>query len=444
MSRPELKQFGELGPDDFERHPVWIGCHNADYGKPWYRDTDDETFRPRTGPLPADPDEGILLVRSVIDLKDESRYPGFVTPATDAWDRGPNGQPLLKNNHILGTQQPHIFVGEQQFGFWGGMLGIPATTQKELYAALGRAPDAIFPLRFSADPKVVKGFASGQVEGFYRRAPDGIHISITEPDTTDRLRTTKFFQMSAKTWQGYPKPAGAHDFLLRYKKAVYSSVCIHCGIYDGQVAPFRFGKSDQKEFSGVMQFNWVPDAFFVRPDIAQQIVKSGITGISLGPAVDHRTGLELTDRVQILIPTIMACADISGLSTVTCRSGNEEALAVRALFAREEESPPQHPKAGKLSAELTQMFERERKKLATIPFCGRVKYHVPSSHALITDRLRNAPDLFQTAEWFGTGAAAWRLTVASERFVSLVRERGWKGLVFRPAEQSGLFETTSG
>ena len=182
---------------------------------------------------------------------------------------------------------------------------------------------------------------------------------------------------------------------------------------------------------------WHVDAFFVRPAIAQQIVKSGITGVSLGPAVDHRIGLELTDRVQILVPTILACADTSGLSTVTCRSANEEALAVRALFAKEEESAPHH-KASTLSAELTQKFEQERKKLATIPFCGRIKYHAPNSLALITDRLKNAPDFFQTAEWFGTGAAAWRLTVASERFVSLVRERGWKGLVFRPAEQSGV------
>ncbi len=44
MVRSELKQFGELEPEDFERHPVWIGCHTADYGKPWYNDSDEETF----------------------------------------------------------------------------------------------------------------------------------------------------------------------------------------------------------------------------------------------------------------------------------------------------------------------------------------------------------------------------------------------------------------
>src|SRR5882724_7003113 len=44
MVRSGLKQFAELEPEDFGRHPVWIGCHTADYGKRWYNDTDEETF----------------------------------------------------------------------------------------------------------------------------------------------------------------------------------------------------------------------------------------------------------------------------------------------------------------------------------------------------------------------------------------------------------------
>ena len=44
MEKPGLKQFGELVPADFERHPVWIGCHVADYEEPWYEETDEETF----------------------------------------------------------------------------------------------------------------------------------------------------------------------------------------------------------------------------------------------------------------------------------------------------------------------------------------------------------------------------------------------------------------
>jgi hypothetical protein len=62
-AKPELKQFGDLTPADFERHPVWIACHWEDEGEPWYDETDEATFRPWTGALPAAPSEGMFLVR---------------------------------------------------------------------------------------------------------------------------------------------------------------------------------------------------------------------------------------------------------------------------------------------------------------------------------------------------------------------------------------------
>ena len=34
MSKSELKQFGDFTPADFDRHPVWITAHTADYGEP--------------------------------------------------------------------------------------------------------------------------------------------------------------------------------------------------------------------------------------------------------------------------------------------------------------------------------------------------------------------------------------------------------------------------
>ena len=40
--KPELKQFGELLPADFDRQPVWVGVHTADYDEPWYEETDEE------------------------------------------------------------------------------------------------------------------------------------------------------------------------------------------------------------------------------------------------------------------------------------------------------------------------------------------------------------------------------------------------------------------
>jgi hypothetical protein len=105
MAMPELKQFGELLPADFERHPVWVACHTADGGEPRYKDTDEETFRPWTAGFPATASQDILLVHATFELPDGSRYPGFVTPALKEGD--------------LGTMQPQMFVDGLRFSFWG-------------------------------------------------------------------------------------------------------------------------------------------------------------------------------------------------------------------------------------------------------------------------------------------------------------------------------------
>jgi hypothetical protein len=162
MTTPELKQFGDLTPQDFERHPVWIGCHTADYDEPWYENTDEQTFRPWTGELPADASKGMLLVKATLELRDGSRHAGFVTPASNEGD--------------LATQQPQIFAANQRFNFWGGIFGIPEDGRKALYAALGKSRDEVFPLRFSADPSLATRVTTGQVDGFYRIARRGAQV----------------------------------------------------------------------------------------------------------------------------------------------------------------------------------------------------------------------------------------------------------------------------
>jgi hypothetical protein len=162
MARPELKQLKALSLTDFDRHPVWIGCHGVDDGEPWYDETDEATFRPWTGALPADRGEGMLLVRAVLELADGTRLIGFVTPAFKDAD--------------VGTQQPHIFAGQRLFRFWGGMPGVAADERQALYAALKRSPDAIFPLRFNADANFATGVVTGRIDGFYRRDRSGVVI----------------------------------------------------------------------------------------------------------------------------------------------------------------------------------------------------------------------------------------------------------------------------
>ena len=152
--KPALKQFGDLSPADFQRHPVWIACHTEDFAEPWFNETDEETFRPWMGTPPVSPSDGMLLVPASFELRDGSQHDGFLTPASKERD--------------LGTLQPHLFVGGKSFGFWGGMAGIRKDERTAFYNALGRGPEAIFPIRFSTDPDLATGVAAEQIDGFYR------------------------------------------------------------------------------------------------------------------------------------------------------------------------------------------------------------------------------------------------------------------------------------
>lgn len=326
MARPELKlkQFGELEPEDFERHPVWIGCHTADYGKPWYESTDEETFRPWTVKLPADFSEAILLVKATFELHDGSRYTGFVTPSDKADD--------------LGTHQPQLFVGDQRFSFWGGMFGIPGSGQQALYAALNRSPEEIFPLRFNGNPELATGVITGQINGFYVGWSAGVVAEIPERQLQVSPVGAKWFRVEGRGGRGFSQP----EKDLKYKELNDQNICPRCGIFEQQSAPFRFKKSQVSPLTGFWQPQWIYDSFFVHPEIASEIEKAGITGVMVGPVLDHRTGTKLSDRVQLHITKVLNCVETSHLPTVTCRPNNEEVTAIRKRLP----SPPKTERDG--------------------------------------------------------------------------------------------------
>ncbi len=159
MQRPQLVQFGDLAPAHFATHPVWIQCHVVDYDAPWYDETDEETFRPWAGSLPAGPDEGMLLVAADLTLADGTTLEGFVTPAFPDAANDPA---------LLGTIQPQIFLPSgRRESFWDGMFARSAQDRARLYADLGRTSDRVFPIRFTARPGLTTGLAAGEFAGFY-------------------------------------------------------------------------------------------------------------------------------------------------------------------------------------------------------------------------------------------------------------------------------------
>jgi hypothetical protein len=152
VAAPILRQFGDLVAEDFATHPIWIGCHTADYDEQWYDETDEETFRPRVGPLPADPSEGMLLVRATATLHDGTLLPGFLTPSIEDGD--------------LGTIQPHVFAGNEIFHFWGGSVGVPAEERSEFLRVVDKAENEIFPMRVEADAGLSGGLVHAELTGW--------------------------------------------------------------------------------------------------------------------------------------------------------------------------------------------------------------------------------------------------------------------------------------
>lgn len=163
--QPLLVQFGDLTPQHLADHPVWIQCHTVDYDEPWYDDTDEETFRPWTGALPAGPEEGMLLVAADLTLSDGTMLPGFLTPAASEEAGGPA---------ILGTIQPQIFLPSgRRESFWDGAVPRQADARNGLYVELGRAREHVFPIRYAAKPGLTTGLASGAIDGFYSQTKLG-------------------------------------------------------------------------------------------------------------------------------------------------------------------------------------------------------------------------------------------------------------------------------
>ena len=186
MQMPLLKDVTALTWADFVQHPIWIGVHNNDYGEPWYAESNDQTYRPWTGSLPFEERSQfpIFLVAANFQLASGDNYPGYFNPASRDWDlplpprKMRSGEFTKPRNwsarrggcplSVLAIHSPTIFINEQAFDFH--LRRDPERRKQSIldfYAAMGRAPQAVFPVKFSADPALFSGNMSGQLDGFY-------------------------------------------------------------------------------------------------------------------------------------------------------------------------------------------------------------------------------------------------------------------------------------
>ena len=92
MPKPTLKQEDDLAPEDFVRYPAWRGVHGVDEPEKWYESCDEATFRPWREPLPARPEEALLLVAARFTLANGTSLSGafYSIPWQEAGNRSPS------------------------------------------------------------------------------------------------------------------------------------------------------------------------------------------------------------------------------------------------------------------------------------------------------------------------------------------------------------------
>lgn len=205
----------------------------------------------------------------------------------------------------------------------------------------------------------------------------------------------------------YPQPENT------YLEATFdlSDYCPHCGMGARQNNPFRL-RSDFCQKSAFLGLHWEHDALFIRPEVRAG-VESWVSDISFQRPIQHRTGRPIDSVDQLVIPLMSGPGLVTDdLQTVTCVQHNEEGYVQRT-----------EGKAFGISGDL-----------ASYPFCGRVKYHYPTTTQVTFSRasLAAAPDIVTSLEYFGSGAAAHRLILVSRRLVDVIQQNRWRGLRLTP------------
>jgi|SRR5215471_12735410 len=213
-----------------------------------------------------------------------------------------------------------------------------------------------------------------------------------------------WYSVYAKGQHGYPQPED------EYLSRTYANACLRCGVHDQQVASFHVRKPNLAPHSHFAQLNWCFDTFFVSTEVADAAREEGIRGVRFMPVLEHRSGNELTGRVQLGVEVVVACAETTRLPLITCRPNNEES---------------------KWS------LPGEKRYLPSTPFCGSVKHHPPTTPVIDPAAVPVGVDIFQTDEWFGSGGSAFRLTICSERFTEFVARHQFRGLSFNSVRTWG-------
>lgn len=202
--------------------------------------------------------------------------------------------------------------------------------------------------------------------------------------TPEEIQNAAFAFMFPHVRRGYPQPEKNVGFLnITYD---LSNHCARCGVGKVQKAPFRLKGEPKWGKTDVFQVNWVPDEYFVKPDVWQ----SALEPLGVGKReVLSAGGRLLTTVVQLAVDEYVR-VDVNPETGTTC------------------------------------------------PDCGQIKYAVhmrgrfPPVNDIPTGNLVRKRQVFGSAE----GADAWQPLLASQQLVRSLQRHKVKGVGFWPVAES--------
>jgi hypothetical protein len=203
--------------------------------------------------------------------------------------------------------------------------------------------------------------------------------------TRAEIERANWLEVSPDWHHGYPEPDPGS---FGYREHTYdvSDSCRVCRAGARQNRPFRMKSEPRWGARSILQMNWVFYEYFVKPEVWEEVFRP--LGVGCLPVLD-RNGATLQTVVQLEI-TEQVALDLEGLEAETC------------------------------------------------PECGRRRY-LPLVRGE-TAPLAGLPagNLIRTTQWFGSGASAWNVIVASRTLRQAIEEAHATGVSFRPLRSASM------
>jgi hypothetical protein len=198
------------------------------------------------------------------------------------------------------------------------------------------------------------------------------------------LDSAEWLMASVGEYQ-YPQPEDNHG----RDSYDYSSACSTCATGHRQTKPIRLKSDFKQRRASFFGLHWIFDVVFSRPATMKLLEREmGGTTFETIPVTNHKTGQNIEDLLQMVIPILEAeCVVDDDMEMERCAS-----------------------------CQTTKRIRKER---------GMISISAPPS---------SSPPIFLTQEWFGSGSSAHRGIIVSAEFRNTLNRNKLRGFQFTPLQ----------